>query len=59
MPMTTRKIIAMFKLLHHAIVAAKLRRLRYELMLHRGKPAEFDASQFPQLPLMLGDKWDS
>src|SRR5262245_34686278 len=53
-----RKLIAALKVLHRAIVAAKLRRLRHELMLRRA-PAEFDAAQFPQRPLMLGDKWDS
>ncbi len=57
--MTARKIIAMFKLLHQAIVAAKLRRLRHELMRQRSASADFDAAQFPQRPLMLGDKWDS
>lgn len=57
--MTTPGIIAMFKRLHHAIVAAKLRRLRHELMLHRSTPAEFDAARIPQRPLLLGDKWDS
>ena len=54
-----RKIIEVLKVLHRAIVAAKLRRLRNELMLHRSAQAEFDAAQFPQRPLMLGDKWDS
>ena len=55
---TAHKILAMFKLLHQAIVTAKLRRLRRELTLHRSTSAEFDAAQFPQHPLMLGDKWD-
>ena len=55
-----RKISAPFKTLHCAIVAAKLHRLRNELMLHRSARArtEFDADKFPQRPLTLGDKWD-
>lgn len=56
----TRKISKAFKTLHRAIVAAKLHRLRNELMLHRSARAriEFDADKFPQRPLTLGDKWD-
>ena len=50
--------MAALNVLHRAIVAAKLRRLHHELMLHRSAQAEFDAAQFPQRPLMLGDKWD-
>jgi hypothetical protein len=59
-----RRISAALKAMHRAIVAAKLRRLQNELMLHRTTPkdngmrAEFDAAKFPQRPLMLGDKWD-
>ena len=56
----TRKISAAFRTLHRAIVAAKLHRLRNELMLHRSTHAraEFDAAKFPQRPMTLGDKWD-
>lgn len=56
----TRKISAAFRTLHRAIVAAKLHRLRNELMLHRSTQAraEFDAAKFPQCPMTLGDKWD-
>jgi hypothetical protein len=56
----TRAIAAALKTMHRAIVAAKLRRLQNELMLHRSAraTAEFDVAQFPQRPLMLGDKWD-
>lgn len=56
----TRKVIAFFKTMHRAIVAAKLRRLRNELMLRRSaaERVEFDAARFPQRPLILGDKWD-
>ena len=54
-----RKLIAVLRVLHRAIITAKLRRLRHELVMYRTAPAEFDAAQFPQRPLMLGDKWDS
>ena len=56
----TRKISAALRMMHRAIVAAKLRRLRNELMLHRSAldSAEFDAAQFPQRPALLGEKWD-
>jgi len=56
----TRKISRAFKTLHRAIVAAKLHRLRNELMLHRSARAriKFDADKFPQRPMALGDKWD-
>jgi hypothetical protein len=54
----TRRIASAFKTMHRAIVAAKLRRLRNELMLHRRMPTELDAAKFPQCPLLLGDKWD-
>jgi hypothetical protein len=55
-----QKISAALKMMHRAIVAAKLRRLRNELMLHRNVQAraEFDVSRFPQRPMVLGDKWD-
>jgi hypothetical protein len=56
----TQKVSAALKMMHRAIVAARLRRLRNELMLHRNVQAraEFDVSQFPQRPMVLGDKWD-
>jgi hypothetical protein len=48
--------------MHRAIVKAKLRRLRNELMLQRGLDSyyapEQDASKYPRRPLILGDKWD-
>jgi hypothetical protein len=57
-----RRIGAAFRLFHRAIVKAKLRRLRHELMLQRGLDAyyapEQDASKYPRRPLILGDKWD-
>lgn len=56
----SRKIVAALKAVHRAILAAKLHRLRNELMLHRSTAAygEFDATKFPQRPLILGEKWD-
>src|SRR5262245_46197577 len=55
-----RKISAVLKMMHRAIVAAKLRRLRNELMLHGNVQAraEFEVSLFPQRPMVLDDKWD-
>ena len=51
-------------LARRAIVAAKLCRLRGELLCHAGvsvddyaKPVA-DAARWPQAPLILGDKWD-
>ena len=40
--------------IHRAIVAAKMRRIRRELMLNTK-----DLRDFPQRPLILDDKWDS
>jgi hypothetical protein len=40
--------------MHEAIVAAKMRRVQRELMFHG-----HDLRDFPQQPLILGDKWDS
>jgi hypothetical protein len=56
----TRKFAAALRTMHRAIVAAKLRRLRNELMLHRSahEHPEFDSAKFPQRPMILGDKWD-
>jgi hypothetical protein len=57
---------------HHAIVAAKMRRIRRELSFHAGSHDEWPRSKwregpgsdhelrdFPQTPMILGDKWDS
>ena len=56
------RLAAAFKIVHRAIVAAKLRRLRNELTYHGGnvdgQPLDQDAAKFPQQPLILGDKWD-
>jgi hypothetical protein len=42
------RITAAFKIVHHAIVTAKTRRMQRELVFH----------EIPQQPLILGDKWD-
>jgi hypothetical protein len=57
---------------HRAIVAAKMRRIQRELIFHAGSHDEWSRSKwregsgadhelgdFPQRPLILGDKWDS
>ena len=55
------------KIIHQAIVTAKMRRLRRELMFRTDSrdqvcPAvsdiDRDVAKFPQRPLILGDKWD-
>jgi hypothetical protein len=52
------------RLARRAIVAAKLRRLRGELICHASMTADgsatpvADAARWPQPPLILGDKWD-
>jgi hypothetical protein len=59
-----------FKKIHLAIAAAKIHRLRNELMLHSdsydrwmhpdaadGDP-EWSSAKFPRRPMVLGDKWD-
>jgi hypothetical protein len=57
-----RRVFVGFRLLHRAIVRAKLRRLQSELLFRRDYsemlPLEEDATKFPQRPLILGDKWD-
>jgi hypothetical protein len=58
--------------MHEAIVAAKMRRIRRELTFHAGSHDEWsrsrwregagsdhDIKDFPQTPMILGDKWDS
>ena len=62
---------AIFRTIHHAIVAAKTRRLQRELTFHGDLgsdsldeivgerplgPEEF--AKLPQRPMVLGDKWD-
>jgi hypothetical protein len=61
--------------MHEAIVAAKMRRIQRELIFHGGFAGshdewsrskwreapgpDHDIRDFPQRPLILGDKWDS
>jgi hypothetical protein len=45
---------AALTMIHQAIVAAKMRRIRRELTFHTT-----ELRDFPQQPLILGDKWDS
>ncbi len=57
-----RRAVVAFRLLHRAIVRARLRRLNSELLFRRDYsemlPLEEDGTKFPQQPLILGDKWD-
>jgi len=66
-----RQAVNALKLMHRAIVTAKTRRLARELMLHAGSHYDdvgsdaggsdgkgSDAANYPQHPLILGDKWD-
>ncbi len=65
-----RRVGSALKMIHRAIVAAKLRRLRNELRFHAGVPGDWaqahagdgrtdlDGTKFPRRPLILGDKWD-
>jgi hypothetical protein len=55
-----RRVRAVLGRIHLAIVAAKLRRLRSEVMFQRdyGRPPERDAARYPQWPLIVPDKWD-
>jgi uncharacterized protein (DUF1684 family) len=68
-------IRAALSTMHQAIVAAKMRRIRRELIFHggfAGSPDEWSRSKlrdepgpdhdirnFPQTPMILGDNWDS
>ena len=57
-----RRMRAVFRLMHHALVTAKMRRLQSELILYWGFDSDGsagqDAARYPQRPLILGDKWD-
>jgi len=64
-----KRVRSALRTLHRAIAAAKLGRIRNELMLHggayrwaqrpaHGEHAEKDAANYPRRPLILGDKWD-
>jgi hypothetical protein len=62
---------AAFAFIHKGITAAKMRRIQRELTFHTGSPewSQYgpkwqedglkDIRDFPQAPLLLGDKWDS
>jgi hypothetical protein len=65
-----RRTIVALEILHQAIVTARTRRLRREMMLYADTPDELlspdvrgagtdrDLLKFPQRPLILGEKWD-
>ncbi|MGY3443729.1 MULTISPECIES: hypothetical protein [unclassified Bradyrhizobium] len=64
-----RRIGLAFRTLHRAIAAAKIHRLRNELLLHRGHDDWVrthidagvpggDAERYPRPPVVLGEKWD-
>jgi hypothetical protein len=57
-----RRIGAAFRILHRSIVNAKLGRVQREWMFRPDysdmQPGEQDVTNFPQRPLVLGDKWD-
>ncbi|WP_050426345.1 hypothetical protein [Bradyrhizobium tropiciagri] len=66
---TIRRIGAAFRTVHRAIAAAKIHRLRNELLLHRGHEdwarthlnagmPGGDAERYPRAPAVLGEKWD-
>jgi hypothetical protein len=55
-----RRVRAVLGKIHLAIVAAKLRRLRGELMFQHdyGSSSGQDIAKYPQRPLIIPDKWD-
>jgi hypothetical protein len=64
-----RRIGLTFKAIHRAIAAAKIHRLRNELLLRghadwamtgdrRITTVGADAERYPRQPVILGDKWD-
>ena len=73
-PLTFRRLLkragAVLKRIHRAIAAARIRRLRNELMLHSRASgdwarqhgyegiAERNGAKFPQHPVILDEKWD-
>ncbi|CCE11579.1 hypothetical protein BRAS3843_730012 [Bradyrhizobium sp. STM 3843] len=54
----TRRLRVIFKKIRAAIAAARLRQLRDELISRRASIAAPEVKRQPQLPLVLGDKWD-
>ena len=66
---TLKRVRSALRILHRAIAAAKIRRIRNELRFHaaahrwtqtpaRDGSMEKDAAKYPRRPLVLGDKWD-
>lgn len=64
-----RRIGLPFRAIHRSIAAAKIHRLRNELLLHRGQEdwartnihigmLGGDADRYPRMPVVLGEKWD-
>ena len=64
-----KRIGAAVRMIHSAIAAAKIHRLRNELLLHRGHDGwarmnldvgslGADAEKYPRAPVVLGEKWD-
>lgn len=67
--LTLKRVRRALRTLHRAIAAAKIRRIRNELMLHGHAchwaqelvpdgQTEHDAAKYPTRPLVLSDKWD-
>ncbi|MGF6307059.1 hypothetical protein ABIB82_001207 [Bradyrhizobium sp. i1.8.4] len=66
---TIRRIGHAFRTIHRAIAAAKIHRLRNEMLLHRGHEdwaranlnvglLGGDTEKYPRPPVVLGSKWD-
>ena len=57
-----KRMRAALRLMHRAIIVAKTRRWRSELMFHAGERDDVstmdDATRYPRRPLIFGDKWD-
>ena len=65
---TVRRIGLVFRTVHRAVAAAKIHRLRNELLLHRGQQdwarihlnvgmLGGDAERYPRAPVGLGGQW--
>jgi hypothetical protein len=64
-----KRVSHALKIIHRAIAAAKIRRLRNELRFHAGVSGDWaqardgddatenDGKRYPQRPFFLGDKW--
>jgi hypothetical protein len=66
------RVRAALTTIHRAVVEAKMRRIQRELIFHAGlhdgwsrsnwragPGPVYDVKDFPQTPMILGDKWDS